>query len=475
MAQVSSLDFAKMQPQTAERSSPARSDATRADAFTAHLDRSIARDEDAGRDREAKATARQRSKDDLHGADATERTTRKEVVASDADQNDDAGKVTQVAKEQSPPEKDKSSTATESDATAQPGESEGGCEAGQRQPSDMLALLLAPGIARRPDIEAPEGDVVVGQAVARAVSAAGTAASPTGKAHAARTSVPGAANLPGSETPDAEMVNSETAAPEADDKPKGAQDRLSVSVRHAPAAPKPLMDSSLLAATGMPNGDVLSADATLTPSTLNGDALPLSAAEATKDAPTAPRTADTAPKPAATAGEAGRPIELPTTPAAQPAHATATAAAQSLRALSQHVPAHEQVAVEIVRAVRDTIDHIRIQMDPADLGRVDVRLEVGHDGRVIAVMAAERQETVDMLQRDARSLERALQDAGLKTGNDSLNFNLRQQGNDAGTPHTAQRGANAAPAETSVPSDLPSPATAARAMAAALGKLDISV
>lgn len=100
------------------------------------------------------------------------------------------------------------------------------------------------------------------------------------------------------------------------------------------------------------------------------------------------------------------------------------------RHLALHVPAQEQVALHIVRAAREGIDHIRIQLDPADLGRIDVRLEIGHDGRVIAALAADRQETLDLLQRDARALERALHEAGLRPDSDSLNFSLRQHGGD---------------------------------------------
>ena len=48
-----------------------------------------------------------------------------------------------------------------------------------------------------------------------------------------------------------------------------------------------------------------------------------------------------------------------------------------------------------------------------------------NDGAVKAIIAVERAETFELLQRDARGLEKALQDAGLKTGSGSLSFNLR--------------------------------------------------
>ncbi len=79
-------------------------------------------------------------------------------------------------------------------------------------------------------------------------------------------------------------------------------------------------------------------------------------------------------------------------------------------------------------------DRISIKLHPAELGRVDVRLDLGEDGVVRAALVAERPETLELLQRDARGLERALQQAGLQLDSGSLSFNLRggeQQGQDA--------------------------------------------
>ncbi len=84
----------------------------------------------------------------------------------------------------------------------------------------------------------------------------------------------------------------------------------------------------------------------------------------------------------------------------------------------------DQFAVHVARAAATGVDHISIKLKPASLGQVEVKLEITHDGRIAAVVTAERSETLDMLQRDARALERALQEAGLKTDSNSLQFNL---------------------------------------------------
>ena len=90
-------------------------------------------------------------------------------------------------------------------------------------------------------------------------------------------------------------------------------------------------------------------------------------------------------------------------------------------------PPAQQVAIQISRAVQEGTDRITVQLKPAALGRISVDLEVGHDNRIIAVIAAERSETLELLQRDAKALERALADAGLKTDSGSLSFNLQGQ------------------------------------------------
>ena len=72
-----------------------------------------------------------------------------------------------------------------------------------------------------------------------------------------------------------------------------------------------------------------------------------------------------------------------------------------------------------------------------------MQLDVAPDGRVHAVIAADKPETLDLLQRDARALERALNDAGLRADSGSLSFNLRGQnqhfGDMPGNPGSAGR------------------------------------
>jgi len=106
---------------------------------------------------------------------------------------------------------------------------------------------------------------------------------------------------------------------------------------------------------------------------------------------------------------------------------TASQASNAARAMGQ-LPAAEQVSMQISTAVKDGMDKIKINLHPSELGRVEVKLELGQDGRVIAIISADKQETLDTLRQDSRSLEKALQEAGFETGSGSLNFGLSKEG-----------------------------------------------
>lgn len=104
------------------------------------------------------------------------------------------------------------------------------------------------------------------------------------------------------------------------------------------------------------------------------------------------------------------------------------AAAYTARGAVTAQPAVEQIAMQITRAADQNIDRMTVHLKPAELGKVTIDLEVGPDNRMLAVISAERSETLDLLQRDAKSLEKALNDAGVKTDSGSLEFNLKGEG-----------------------------------------------
>jgi flagellar hook-length control protein FliK len=93
------------------------------------------------------------------------------------------------------------------------------------------------------------------------------------------------------------------------------------------------------------------------------------------------------------------------------------------------------LAIEIAARAQAGSNRFDIRLDPPELGRIDVRLDVDNSGQVTTRLVVEKAETLDLLRRDAPELERALQQAGLKTGDSGLQFALRDQtagGQDSG-------------------------------------------
>lgn len=110
---------------------------------------------------------------------------------------------------------------------------------------------------------------------------------------------------------------------------------------------------------------------------------------------------------------------------------------------------------------------VEVVLEPAELGRVEIRLE--RDGAKASLhVQAERPETLALLQRDGAELNRALSQAGLAPeGGLSMSFSL--SGGDSGS---ARRDGPPAPAFASTPTGTDTPATA---RLAAHGLLDIAI
>ncbi|ACI98801.1 flagellar hook-length control protein FliK [Rhodospirillum centenum] len=107
------------------------------------------------------------------------------------------------------------------------------------------------------------------------------------------------------------------------------------------------------------------------------------------------------------------------------------AATRGSRTAPQSLPALHQVAVTIQRGVQEGRNQLTVQLRPEELGRIDVRLEFESGGRIRAAVTADNPYTLDLLQRDSRGLEKALQDAGLRADSGSLSFSLRDEGRQA--------------------------------------------
>lgn len=111
-------------------------------------------------------------------------------------------------------------------------------------------------------------------------------------------------------------------------------------------------------------------------------------------------------------------------------------AARNVPSAAAQAGALNQVSVQITRAIKSGNDTISMRLHPAEMGTVTVRIDIAADGKVQGVVTADNPQTLEMLQKDSRNLERALQDAGLRADPGSLQFSLddqakRQQGQQA--------------------------------------------
>jgi hypothetical protein len=140
----------------------------------------------------------------------------------------------------------------------------------------------------------------------------------------------------------------------------------------------------------------------------------------------APRT-DAPPAPAAPAPPEPAPPEPARTPPVVP-HRASPAATVAW-------PAH-QVAPFAVALALGPDASLTLTLDPGELGRVEVAIDRSGGEAAIRV-TAERPETLALLQRDSRELEKALADAGFGDRAPSLTFSLGQGGTDRGTGRNA--------------------------------------
>lgn len=109
------------------------------------------------------------------------------------------------------------------------------------------------------------------------------------------------------------------------------------------------------------------------------------------------------------------------------------ASASSLPAPLPHpAPNLHGLAVDIATRSQSGAKQFDIRLDPPELGRVEVRLSIDATGKAEAHLSADQPQTLDLLQKDAPALTRALREAGLDVNPDGLNFSLRQQGGHAG-------------------------------------------
>lgn len=131
------------------------------------------------------------------------------------------------------------------------------------------------------------------------------------------------------------------------------------------------------------------------------------------------------------AGTPNASLQVQALPAQLPAAAPTTANAPVVTAATSApmlVPLPVSgLALQLAASVQSGKTRFEIRLDPADLGRIDVRIDVDRNGQVTSHLSVEKPETLSMLRQDAPQLQQALNNAGLKTDGGGLQFSLRDQ------------------------------------------------
>ncbi len=179
-------------------------------------------------------------------------------------------------------------------------------------------------------------------------------------------------------------------------------------------------------ATANPSAKPASAPAATAASTADSATLTATstASAAAKPVTTAPLPADTLPPPLPLDGGSGLRAEPDLSLNRMDARPTGLERSTTPDGARFTPQTATNLAAQIQRRFVNGARVFDIRLDPAELGRVDVRLELSPDQRVQAILTIERPETLAEMQRNARELERALAEAGLEVGDDGLEFQL---------------------------------------------------
>lgn len=90
------------------------------------------------------------------------------------------------------------------------------------------------------------------------------------------------------------------------------------------------------------------------------------------------------------------------------------------------------MGLEIARHVSAGGDELVIRLDPAELGRINIRMSVNEHGHLRAVVAADAPAVLDAIRGDIPELSRVLEQAGVRTDSHSFHFDRGNGGNPGG-------------------------------------------
>jgi flagellar hook-length control protein FliK len=131
---------------------------------------------------------------------------------------------------------------------------------------------------------------------------------------------------------------------------------------------------------------------------------------------------------------AGAPDEGPSTGGSSAGQAEAPAPARdhSLSTLSRaSIDATAQIAAQIQRRLEGRSTRFEIALRPAELGRVDVKLDIDSEGRLAARLAFDNPAAATDMRGRVDELRRQLEAAGFHLADDAFEFAERDSGSSA--------------------------------------------
>jgi hypothetical protein len=99
---------------------------------------------------------------------------------------------------------------------------------------------------------------------------------------------------------------------------------------------------------------------------------------------------------------------------------------------SQTTQAQSDGSYRVVNFTK-TSDGIELKLEPVSMGKLQIKFEVNAEGKMNLAIYAEKSDTLNILRNDSSSIQKILEENGIKADSNSLSFNLQQQGSDKDT------------------------------------------
>ena len=95
-----------------------------------------------------------------------------------------------------------------------------------------------------------------------------------------------------------------------------------------------------------------------------------------------------------------------------------------LRSYMSGTSVTQQITFTLQQMQNQELNRIKLHLNPAELGAVYIRMELSRDGKIRAHFSAEKEDTLDLLKQDPKSLEASLKESGINLNLEDLSFSL---------------------------------------------------